>query len=169
MTRSRAVLTVFLTVIVAVFPLCAQNKTPLSDNEKAIAQQVKGLRSQPDDQRGAITKKIALDIRNLPLTPGKLRLANALASLSTEGDFGHDTLQEVTNTLSSAIEEAERGAMKGELPYEGVARLVRYEGTTTSLKSPQYLAAMSEFEAADHARANAKFTLSDLKGKQWSL
>jgi hypothetical protein len=35
----------------------------------------------------------------------KVKLANGLASLSTEGDFGHDTLQEVATTLAGALRE----------------------------------------------------------------
>ena len=64
-----------------------------------------GLRKLRDDIRARTTKDLALQIRQLPVTPNKLRLAGGLAGLSTEGDFGHDTLQEVANTLAAALRE----------------------------------------------------------------
>ena len=64
------------------------------------------LRSLPDDVRARTTKDIALEIRALPATPGKLELAVYLASRATEGDFGHDTLQEVATTLAGALQQA---------------------------------------------------------------
>lgn len=65
-----------------------------SDQEKPIVEQLRGLRKLPDDVRAHTTKELALRIRQLPVTSNKLRLAGGLADLSTEGDFGHDTLQE---------------------------------------------------------------------------
>src|ERR1700678_397787 len=77
-------------------PALADNdKVIWSDQEKPIVDQLHGLRKLPDDVRARTTRDIALQIRQLPVTPNKLRLAGGLASLSTEGDFGHDTLQEV--------------------------------------------------------------------------
>src|SRR5271165_6312304 len=66
--------------------------------EKPLAEQIDELRNVPDDARAAITKNLALEIRGLPPGKNKLRLAIYLAGLSTEGDYGHDTLQEVANT-----------------------------------------------------------------------
>ena len=84
--------------------LSAQTRADvLTPQEKTIADQIKGLRQLPDDVRARTTKEFALSIRQLPLTPNKLRLAKALANLSTEGDFGHDTLQEVATTLADAL------------------------------------------------------------------
>jgi len=64
-----------------------------SEDEKPIADQIHGLRGLADDVRAGTTKDLALKIRKLPATKNKLRLAVGLAGLSTEGDFGHDTLQ----------------------------------------------------------------------------
>ena len=63
-----------------------------SPQEKPIDEQIHGLRQLPDDVRAQTTKELALQIRQLPATPNKLRLAVSLANLSTEGDFGHQTL-----------------------------------------------------------------------------
>ena len=84
----------------------AQNKPIIwSDQEKPIVEQLRGLRKLPDDVRVGVTKDLALKIRQLPVVPNKLKLAMGLAGLSTEGDFGHDTLQEVATTLADAIQE----------------------------------------------------------------
>jgi hypothetical protein len=74
--------------------------------EKPIANKISGLRDLPDDVRARTTKQLAIEIRQLPVAVNKLRLANDLANLSTEGDFGRDTLQEVATTLASALREA---------------------------------------------------------------
>ena len=74
-------------------------------DETPIRDQITHLRSLPDDVRARTTKQLALDIRRLPKTANKLNLANGLANLSTEGDFGHDTLQEVATTLADALRE----------------------------------------------------------------
>ena len=50
------------------------------------------LRKVPDSERSTATRELALQIRQLPLTTNKLTLATALASLSTEGDYGRETL-----------------------------------------------------------------------------
>src|SRR6202163_3097974 len=76
-----------------------------SADEKPLADQIHGLRALADDVRAETTKDLALKIRKLPATENKLRLAVGLAGLSTEGDFGHDTLQEVATTLAESLRE----------------------------------------------------------------
>ncbi len=76
-----------------------------SAEEKPIADQIHGLRGLADDVRAGTTKDLALKIRKLPASENKLRLAVGLAGLSTEGDFGHDTLQEVATTLADTLRE----------------------------------------------------------------
>src|ERR1700681_3064031 len=76
-----------------------------SADEKPLADQIDGLRGLADDVRAGTTKDLALKIRKLPATENKLRLAVGLAGLSTEGDFGHDTLQEVATTLAESLRE----------------------------------------------------------------
>ncbi len=140
-----------------------------SEAEQAISKQIGGLRSIPDDQRGAVTKRLALEIRNLPdASVSRLGLANGLASLSTEGDFGHDTLQTVATTLASAIRENTGQAVPASA-FEELASLVRYEHVDASLDVPEFHAAVSKLEAADRARQDANFTLQDLQGNSWTL
>jgi peroxiredoxin len=173
MNRARAAVRLLFalaaTILVALPVLAQTTAVTFADQEKAIAQQIRNLRQTPDDQRAVLTRKLALDIRNLPMSAGKVRLATGLANLSTEGDFGHDTLQEVTNTLAAVIQESEPTGKADALPYEEIARLVRYEGTQTSLKSPKYLAAMADLESMDRVRGNTDFTLTDLQGTRWTL
>ncbi len=87
------------------FAFAQQKPVVWSADEKPIADQIHGLRALPDDVRAGTTKDLALKIRKLPSTENKLRLAVGLSGLSTEGDFGHDTLQEVATTLAETLRE----------------------------------------------------------------
>jgi peroxiredoxin len=150
----------------------AQDTVAWSDQEKPIVEQLHGLRQLDDDVRARRTKDLALRIRALPAVPNKLRLAGALASLSTEGDFGRETLQEVTTTLADALEEQPptRPKMGGPSSlYVELASLVRYEHMQASSHDPQFAEAMATLEAADQSRQKADFTLADLQGKAWHL
>jgi peroxiredoxin len=160
----------------------AQNKVAWSAQEKPIADQIHGLRSLPDDVRARTTKELALNIRKLPASDNKLRLAVGLAEFSTEGDFGRDTLQEVTTTLSDALvpqpwakpekSDASTGASNAKqpaYPYVELATLVRYEHMQASLNDPQFASAMARLDADDQKRQNPDFTLKDLRGKEWSF
>ena len=128
-----------------------------SAQEKPIAEQIHGLRQLPDDVRAGVTKQLALQIRQLPATPNKLRLATGLANLSTEGDFGHDTLQEVATTLADTLRQQPVPDDHGPPPaaYVELAQLVRYEHVQTSLDAPQFKAAMAKLEADDRRRQEA--------------
>src|SRR5258708_7896230 len=148
-----------------------QTQTKASAQETAISDQISHLRRLPDDVRTRTTRQLAIDIRRLPSTPTKLQLANALANFSTEGDFGHDTLQEVATTLADALREQPL-PMEGNQPnsvYVELATLVRYENVQASLDNPQFAAALSKLEADDKQRERADFTLTDLQGKTWTL
>ena len=128
----------------------------------------------PDDVRAGTTKDLALKIRALSSSDknkaeNKLRLAVGLAGRATEGDFGHDALQDVANTLALALKEhplpwpkpkpesGEEGKTTGTTmnvrepagPYMELASLVRYEHVEASLDDEQYRAAMSRLEADD--------------------
>ena len=145
--------------------------TKWTRDETPIRDQITHLRSLPDDVRARTTKQLALDIRRLPKTANKLNLANGLANLSTEGDFGHDTLQEVATTLASALHEqpVPMNGTEPAFPYVELATLVRYEHVQASVDNPQYAAAIAKLEADDQARQKADFTLTDLQGKSWTL
>jgi len=148
-----------------------EQKVIWSDREKPIAERIGSLRSLPDDVRGPATKKLATEIRQLPVTPNKLRLANSLAMLSTEGDFGHEMLQEVATTLAAALREQPTPAEKGQppRPYVELAELVRYEHVQAAVDDPQFAAAVSKIEADNERREQADFTLTELSGKIWTL
>ena len=146
-------------------------ETAWTKAEIPLREQISHLRSLPDDVRARTTKQLALDIRALPKTQNKLSLAGGLANLSTEGDFGKDTLQEVATTLADALRE-QPVPMNGTEPdflYVELATLVRYEHVSASLDDPQFSAAMARLAKDDEARAKADFVLSDLDGKTWTL
>jgi len=164
-------------LVVVVLCFCAgisraQNgETSWTKPETQIRDQINHLRSLPDNVRAHTTRQLALDIRALPKTANKLSLANALANLSTEGDFGHDALQEVATTLAEALRE-QPIPMKGNDPdfaYVELATLVRYEHVNASLDNQQFKAAIARLAGDDLARAKADFTLNDLQGKSWTL
>lgn len=158
-SRSQAITTA--TILFALYPaiLNAQAKPdPWTDQESPIVEQLHNLRRLPDDERAVVTKKLALEIRQLPHSKSKASLADGLASLATEGDPGPDVLQEVAGTLEQA------GGS-----FATLAALVRYEHVKASASNPELAEAMSKLEAADRHREHANFTLSDLLGKPWTL
>ena len=143
-----------------------------TDPERSLLEQSRGLRNLPDDQRPDATRQLALQIRQLPPGMNKMRLAFNLANLSTEGDFGAETLQEVATTLANALHDQFVPAGPDSTPaapYLELATLVRYEHVQASLDEPQYARALAKLEADDQRRENADFTLTDLKGKTWTL
>jgi peroxiredoxin len=150
----------------------AQSKTVWTDQEKPIVDQINTLRKLDDTVRAQTTKNLALQIRKLPAGPHKLAIASGLASLSTEGDFGRETLQEVTTTLALALGEHPPGPAKDGQPnhhFLELASLVRYEHMKADSNNPQFVEAMMQLEKADSARQNADFTLSDIEGESWHL
>ncbi len=151
--------------------LHAQQDVQWTAQEKPIFDQIKTLRSLPDDVRARTTKDLALQIRALPAAPGKLRLAVYLASRATEGDFGHDTLQEVATTLAGTLQQTppDPQSKTADAAYDELAQLVRYEHVQVSLDTPPFKAAMAKLEANDESRQQANFTLTDLQGKTWTL
>ena len=167
---SGAILTAIFLVIPSVSG-ARQSKIVWNDQEKPIAQQIGTLRSLPDDLRARTMKQLALQIRQLPAGAHKPALANALANLSTEGDFGRDTLQEVTTTLADALREHPVPEEKGQPapPYIELAQLVRYEHMRAASDSLEFSAAMAKLKSDDERRQHADFTLTDLKGKSWTL
>jgi peroxiredoxin len=164
-----------LTLLLAVTSFApAQTKAPAyTSAEQAIVDQIKTLRATPDNERGAKTTSIATQINALPAdSPNKLRLAGGLANLSTEGDFGHATLQAVADTLTQALVQTPPSPGKDGGPaavYTELARLVRYEHVTTTMSSPQYTQATAALVATEAAIQKADFTLKDLQGRTWTL
>ena len=150
----------------------AQDKTSWNAQEKPIVDQINTLRKLDDKVRAQTTKDLALQIRKLPAGGHKLAIAAGLAGLSTEGDFGRETLQEVTTTLALAIKEHPPAPSKDGGPnghFMELASLVRYEHMQAESDNPQFNQAMMQLEKADSARQNADFTLSDIEGEEWHL
>lgn len=152
--------------------LCAQeHKIVWSDREKPIVDQMHKLRGLPDDERAGATKRLALEIRQLPAGMSKESLAVSLAHLVTEGDPGADVLQQVATTLVQALRELPPAV--GNDPsadaYSTLAEFTRYEHVKISVDDPRFAVAMAKLEDDDRARQNADFTLPDLNGKQWNL
>ncbi len=167
--RNLAISTALSLTAISLLAQSQQQAPKLSEAEQAIVEQIRTLRAVPDDQRGGVTTRLAMEIRNLPDTSrNRLGLANSLANLSTEGDFGHDTLQAVAATLATAIRESPQKPVSAGA-FEELASLVRYEHVDASLEAPEFHAAMSKLEADDHARQDANFTLQDLQGHPWTL
>ena len=153
-------------------PAAAQpQKTAWSDQEKPILEQMRTLRKLPEDQRARTTKQLALRIRQLPAALNKVHLAYSLASLSTEGDLGQDTLQEVAATLADSVRErpVPAGPNGPAGPYVELAELVRYEHVHVALDDPQFADAMSKIEADELRHQHADFALVDLHGTKWAL
>src|SRR6202140_333014 len=167
-----------------------ERKVVWSAEEKPLAEQIHGLRGLADEVRAGTTKDLALKIRKLPSTENKLRLAVNLAGLSTEGDFGHDTLQEVATTLADTLRErpapwakppeqktSDAGSNAAAprapaYPYIELATLVRYEHVEAPVdlnNDEQFRAAMAGLEADDRKREHPEFALKDLSGKSWTF
>ena len=165
MNKLRYALPIVLVFLAA--PALRCQATPSS-----IGKQIEGLRGVPDDQRPAATRKIAMDIRALPAGMPKVKLADAVMHLSTEGDPGHETLQAVAETLALALKETPAPPAKDgspAMPYTDLAKLVRYEGVTTDFSDPMFTKAGEILIANDAEVQKADFTLKDLNGKKVTL
>ncbi len=177
--RNRVRLVVFVAAVflvsmgvVTALPLSAQApKAAYTPAEQVVVDQLKTLRSVPEEQRGQHIKDLALQIRALPAGMHKVQLGAGLASLSTEGDFGHDMLQAVATTLGDALAETPVPAEKDQpaYPYAELAQLVRYEHLATTLKDPQLSRAEAQLVREEADVQKATFTLSDVSGKSWTL
>ncbi len=158
--------------VVCIPNLQAQQKTEWTPRQEAIIKQVRGLRQLPDQERGRVTKQLALEIRQLPPSMNKVRLASGLASLSTEGDpGGRETVQEVATTLADALRDTPAPTSAGQpaMPYAQLAAMARFEHMKVSLDSPEFTQALSELKLQDERRQKADFTLADLEGHKWTL
>ncbi len=142
-----------------------------ADNLSKIEDRMRNLRSLSDAQRPTATVQLATDIRALPPSMDKVKLADSLANLVTEGDQGQDTVQAVADTLRQSLADTPVPSKKGDTPrpYMDLANLARYEGAKEELKDPLYTKALQTLVDEDAEIAKADFTLKDLKGKRWTL
>jgi peroxiredoxin len=147
---------------------CHRSPAPPPPSGDDIETTIASLRQLPDDQRAKTTKDLALRIRQLPMGDGQLSLAQSLANLSTEGDFGRDTLQAVTTTLAEAVRNVAVTNESTTRAFASLAQLARYENMTVDLNSPAYRDALADVDRLASIRAAADFTLTDLDGHTWT-
>ena len=143
-----------------------EHKVVYTKQEQLLVAKVRTLHDVPDGIRGVMIKDAALEIRRLPASLNKLRLADSVAFVSAEGDPGPETLQEVTTTLVEAMREQPG---KLDSAYLDLAQLAHYEHVKVSLSDPKFAAAMSKLEADDQHRREVDFTLTDLSEKKQAL
>lgn len=139
--------------------------------ENKIEGQIEKLRSLSDKERPVDTIKCANQVEALPAGLPKLKLADELANLVTEGDQGQDALQAVAHALDKSLAETpipEKGNQPAR-PYFDLARLVRYEHVNESLADPQFAQAEQILADQDSQIDKADFTLKDLHNKSWTL
>jgi hypothetical protein len=74
--------------------------------ESKIVDQLKSLRAVAPDQKGAAILRIAADIYTQPPGLQKVKLADNLVHLVTEGDPGPEPLQAAADTLAKALTES---------------------------------------------------------------
>lgn len=170
-TRRTALQALIVAATVATFGFAFAQGISSADVEKEISAKIGKLRSLEDTERAKVTMELALQIRKLPAGAKKLGLASSLANLSTEGDFGRDTLQEVTSTLVDAVKEYKPAQNESEPPYAymQLAQLFKYERMKVQLDDPLYKDALSKLTKVDEERAKVDFTLTDISGKSWKL
>ena len=140
-------------------------------SESAIIKHLDNLRSRSPEQRPDCHRSSSPWIfAPLPAGPNKVELAYNLASLSTEGDAGHETLQAVADTLAKALAESPVPA-KGDQPpaLHRPRQLVRYEHVTATLDDPLFAKAAQTLADEEADVQKADFTLKDLKGKNVTL
>ena len=171
MVRIRLFRPSLILLAASLFATAALAQSSAEPDAASITTKIRQLRKLPDGERAAVTKQLALDIRQLSDVSSRLNLAVRLAGLTTEGDFGADTLQEVGVTLAQAIQKRPLPEEDGQPaePYMELAQLVRYEHVQVSLSDPEFTRALARMEADDRQRQQVDFALVDLHGKQWSL
>lgn len=159
----------------AVFVLAALllSASPMRSQVSAskLEGQIEKLRSLSDDKRPAATIQLAQAVQSLPAGQPKVRLADELANLVTEGDQGAEALQAVADTLAKSLAETPIPA-KGNvppMPYMELAQLARYEHVNVTLNDPFYAKALDILAANDAEIEKADFTLKDLHNKPWTL
>jgi thiol-disulfide isomerase/thioredoxin len=166
MNLARRFLLACSAALVLVPALAAQVK------ESTIQKDMGKLRSLSDADRPPATIKLAQEIATLPAGKNKVQDADELSHLVTEGDQGADALQAVADTLAKALAETPIPGGKGDqppMPYLDLARLVRYDGVTTTLSDPLYAKAGDILAGYDADIAKADFSLKDMHNKTVKL
>ena len=154
-------------VLVAIHAQDKPKSPPLTEREKALNERVVHLRSLPDDAWTKEVGELAREIQQLQFSTGKQSLVDGLSMQVTEGDAGSTTLQVVADTIVQVVSALP--ANRSDFLADRLARLARYEHVKVASNNPHYLAAMAKLEAGDQDRQAVEFTLSDLKGRKWTL
>jgi thiol-disulfide isomerase/thioredoxin len=164
MTRSAIALFVAALLLAA-----SPSRSQLSASK--IESQIEKLRSLPDDKRPAATIQLAQAVQALPAGIPKVRLADELANMVTEGDQGADARQTVADTLAKSLAETPVPSKSDQpsMPYMELAQLVRYEHVNVTLNDPLFAKAGEILAANDAEIEKADFTLKDLHNKPWTL
>jgi len=139
--------------------------------ESDVQKEIQNLRSVPAGQRPAATIKIAQDIGTLPPGLNKLKDADSLAHLSTEGDPGPQALAAVAGVLATSLRENPLTAKGSQVPepYLELAKFARYEGVDVTFDSPLYTRANQILAENEADVQKADFTLKDLHNKKIKL
>jgi thiol-disulfide isomerase/thioredoxin len=142
-----------------------------ADNQSKLVSRMQSLRSLSAAERPMATVQLANDIRALPASQDKVRLADSLAHLVTEGDQGQDTIQAVADTLRQSLVETPVPEKKSQppMPYIDLANLVRYEHAQEDWNDPVFAQAMQSLVDDDAQIEKSDFTLRDMHGKKWTL
>lgn len=140
-------------------------------SESAVSKDIKDLPSVAEAQQPAAAIKAATDLRTLPASASKVKLADSLAHAVTPGDAGDDALQAVATTLEQALTESPQPAKKDlpPEPYMELAKLAHYRGAKVTMNDPLYAKAGEILAAEDADVQKADFTLKDLHGKKVTL
>lgn len=139
--------------------------------ESKIHDELGKLRDLPTDSKPAAALKIAAEINTQPAGLAKVKLADNLVHLMTEGDQGNEVVQAVAESLAKALSESPVAPKKAEIPmpYMDLAQLVRYEGAAIRLDDPFFAKANQKLVDNEADIQKADFTLKDLRGKKWTL
>lgn len=158
-------------VLFAAIALCAASSLSAQTTTQNIANGIKHLRSLNSVQRPVVTARLAAEVNALPAGADKLKLADMLSSLVTEGDQGQTTIQAVANTLANALSQTPIPAKHASppAPYFDLARLVHYEHVSIAFHDPRLTKAIQIFTRYDADAAKANFTLSDLHGHKYTF
>ena len=139
--------------------------------ESKIVDQLRSFRDIAVAQKPAAALKIAAEINAQPPGPEKVRLADNLVHLMTEGDQGNEVVQAVAETLAKALTESPVAPKKDEppMPYMDLAKLVRYENAAGKLDDPLFAKANQKLVDNEADIAKADFTLKDFHGRKVTL
>lgn len=104
-------------------------------------------------------------IRQLPANYSAIEAFNLFVDAASDPQ----SRQIVADSLSDALARLPANEHDHADGFEVLARLIRYEGTRSSLRDPRLAAALNKLQAVDAQRTQASFTLPDLAGKTWDL